>query len=67
MRNWWKYAMRERMRRLKERALIAIAWAMPRGVVYWCAIRLGVHATQGPYSRTVVPELTVLDALQRWR
>lgn len=43
-----------------------IAARMPRWLVYHCAIRLGVHATTGEYSSQVVPELTFMDALQRW-
>ena len=43
-----------------------LAWKLPRKVVYWAAIRLMAHATQGQYSSTIVPELTVMDALQRW-
>jgi hypothetical protein len=52
---------------LKEKVLIWIAWAMPKCVVYWCAVRLMSHATVGEYSDQVVPELTALDALKRWR
>jgi hypothetical protein len=43
-----------------------LAWLMPRSLVYWCAIRLGAHATQGQYSSQVVPELLFMDALKRW-
>lgn len=43
-----------------------LAWAMPRTLVYWCAVRLGTHATTGQYSETVVPELTFMDAVTRW-
>lgn len=39
---------------------------VPKDLVYWCAIRLGVNATTGDYSRQVVPELTFMDALKRW-
>jgi hypothetical protein len=44
-----------------------IAWHMPRSIVYWCAIRVGAHATQGKYSNQNVPELLFMDALQRWQ
>lgn len=43
-----------------------IAWALPRKLAYWCAIRVGVYATAGEYSDQVVPELTFTDALRRW-
>jgi hypothetical protein len=51
---------------MTERIAIWIAYHLPRRVVYWATIRLGAHATTGPYSKTVVPALTVVDALQRW-
>lgn len=43
-----------------------LAGRMPRKLVYYCAIRLGVAATTGKYSSQVVPELHFTDALQRW-
>lgn len=51
---------------MREKLCRTIAWALPRQIVYWCAIRLGVHATTGPYSRQIVPELYFTDALKRW-
>ena len=53
-------------RRVIERALIFIAWHLPKPLVYWASIRLMAHATTGPYSSQVVPELTAMDALKRW-
>jgi hypothetical protein len=49
-----------------ERLAIWIAWHVPRRVAYWCAIRLGAHATTGAYGNQVVPELRFTDALRRW-
>jgi len=43
-----------------------IAWLLPRSIVYWAAIRLGCHATQGQYSDQVVPDLSFVEALKRW-
>lgn len=43
-----------------------IVWMLPRRLVMWCAIRVLANATTGPYSNQVVPELTALDALNRW-
>lgn len=43
-----------------------VAALLPRRVVYWAAIRLGVAATTGKWSATVVPDLTLVDALKRW-
>ncbi len=42
------------------------AWKLPERIVYWAAIRLIAHATQGKYSNTVVGELAAMDALGRW-
>ena len=39
---------------------------MPKKLVYFCTLRLGVHATIGKYGKTIVPELTVMEALDRW-
>ncbi|MHA2265047.1 MAG: hypothetical protein ACXAEN_21860 [Candidatus Thorarchaeota archaeon] len=39
---------------------------LPDSIIYYAAIRLGVHATTGKYSAQVVPDLTLLDAIQRW-
>lgn len=51
---------------LKEKISIWLAWKLPKRLVYWAAIRLLCHGTQGKYSYQVVPELTGLEALQRW-
>jgi hypothetical protein len=49
-----------------ERVRMKFVWMLPKWLVYWCAIRLIAHATQGPHSNTIVPELTAMDALKRW-
>jgi len=51
---------------LKEKFYSWLAWKLPRELVMWAAIRLGANATQGKWGHTVVPELTFMDALQRW-
>lgn len=51
---------------MKNKIAMWIAWHTPRRLVYWCAVRLHAHATQGPYECQVVPHLTALDALKRW-
>lgn len=56
----WKWTQ------FKEWAWIKLAWAMPRTLVKWCAIRLMANATQGEYSNQIVPDLTAMDALKRW-
>ena len=49
-----------------EKITMFIVWRLPKPIVYWSAIRLGAHATQGPYSNQVVPDLLFMDALKRW-
>ena len=43
-----------------------LAWLLPRKLVMWAAIRLAAHATQGKYGTTIVPELSMMDAIKRW-
>ena len=52
--------------RKSERFWMWLAWRLPKQLVMWCCVRVGAHATTGKYSNTVVPELTVVDALKRW-
>jgi hypothetical protein len=51
---------------MKDALIANIAWWLPRRLVYWAAIRLGAHATQGQYSDQVVPDLNFMEALKRW-
>lgn len=51
---------------MTERLTRWIAWHLPRNIVKWCYVRVAAHATTGPHSHTVLPELTVPDALKRW-
>jgi len=43
-----------------------LAQLLPKSVVMWAFIRVGAHATTGEYGSTVVPELSMMDALKRW-
>lgn len=43
-----------------------LAWRLPKYLVYWAAIRLIAFATSGKYGNTIVPELSAMDALDRW-
>lgn len=51
---------------MKEKIEQWFAWHAPRWLVYWCTIRCAAHATQGKYSKQIVPDLTMMDALKRW-
>lgn len=50
----------------RTRLAMAIVWRLPRWLCRWAYIRVAAHATTGDYSSTVVPELSMMDALQRW-
>ena len=51
---------------MRDKIARAVAWLLPRRVAYWCAVRLGAHATTGDYGHEIVPELRFMDALERW-
>lgn len=46
----------------------AIAWKLPRRLIYWCFIRVGAHGTTGAYGNTVVGSegTQFLELLKRW-
>ncbi len=50
----------------KQRFYMWLVWQLPRSLVYFAAIRLVAHATQGRWGDTVVPDLTAMEALLRW-
>lgn len=52
--------------KLKEKLQRKAAWALPRSVAMWAYIRVAAHATTGKWSSQVVPELSMMDALERW-
>lgn len=60
----WRFRMW--CQKQRERFVIALAWRLPRWLVYWCFIRVAAHATCGKYSATEVPSLTAMEALERW-
>jgi len=39
---------------------------LPKKLIYFCAMQLGVEVTTGKYSNTVVPELTFMNAVKRF-
>lgn len=51
---------------MRNKIWMAIAWRLPKWLVYWCFIRVVAHATTGAYSSQIVPDLTAMDALKRW-
>jgi hypothetical protein len=59
-------ALKLKQREVDDRTWMWIADHLPRKLVYWCAIRLGVHASSGEWSGEEVPGLLFMDALERW-
>ena len=55
------------MMRMLERFWCWLAWRLPRDLVMWCAVRLMAYATTGPYDKTQPGEISIIDALNRWR
>jgi len=49
-----------------EKFWIWIAYKLPRNLVKWAAVRLMASATVGKHSSQIVPDLTALEALERW-
>lgn len=52
--------------KFKEKLQRKAAWALPRSIAMWAYIRVAAHATTGKWSNQVVPELSMMDALERW-
>lgn len=61
-----KYEWKYEARKFKEKVQRKIAFMLPRSVVMWAYIRVVLHATNGKWGNTVVPEITAMDALDRW-
>jgi len=52
--------------RVKMWVAMIVAWALPRRICYWCAMRIGANATQGQYDNQIVSDLKFMDAMRRW-
>ena len=39
---------------------------LPIKLVYFCALKVVAHSTSGKYGRTIVPELSAMDAIGRY-
>lgn len=49
-----------------ERVLLWFVSKLPRTLCSRVATRVIAHGTTGQWSNQIVPELTAMDALQRW-
>jgi len=59
--------LREFSKRKVDKLCQWVAWKLPRRIAMWTYVRVAASATVGKYENTIVPELTVLEALQRWK
>lgn len=55
-----------KVRNLGDAFWMWLAWKLPRRLVYWAAIRLMAHATCGKWGSHPVPQVSIIDALNRW-
>ncbi len=53
--------------KLIEKFWITLAWIMPKELAKWTAVRVMVNGTTGKHSHQIVPELTCIEALERWK
>jgi len=51
---------------MNDQQMHALAYLLPRKLVYFCGIRMWTETTTGAYSKTIAPQLTVDEALRRW-
>jgi len=58
--------MKYKIRKLKEKLQMKIAWGLPKWLVMWASVRMIANATTGEYGSTIVPDLSAMDALKRW-
>lgn len=63
---WQWNLIPSRFENVRESFYAKLAGWLPRRLVYFAAIRMFAYATTGMYGNTVVPELTAMDALERW-
>jgi hypothetical protein len=57
--NWWRHYGRDRF-------WMRVAYWLPSRLVYFASVRMIAHATTGEYGATIVPELSAMDAIDRW-
>lgn len=54
------------LQRLLDSLCMKLVWVLPERLVYWCAMRVGAHATTGKWGTQVVADLGFMDAIRRW-
>jgi hypothetical protein len=61
-----KLLVRLKWHTLSDKFWLGLARRVPKKLAYWCTIVVGAHATSGKYNTTIVPELSLMEALNRW-
>ena len=51
---------------MKDEMYVLLAWMLPRGLVYWCAVRVLNAATLDKWGDTPVGDIRAVSALERW-
>ena len=52
--------------RMRDATIRKIVWHLPKRIIMWSYYRVAAHATTGQYGNTIVPELGMMDAIDRW-
>ena len=58
--------LKYKLDRWKEKAIMWIAWKMPKTLVKYAFVRVAVNAASSEYPDQELPALNVVTALQRW-
>lgn len=58
--------MARNLQKMKENFLRELIKRVPARLVYVAGVRILAETTTGEYGKTVVPDLTAMDALQRF-
>jgi len=43
-----------------------VKWFIPKTIKYYCFLDIMSHSTTGKYGKTIVPELTGMEAISRY-
>jgi len=60
------YYKKNFLNKLREDFYCWLSWKLPKRLVYYATIRLGVNGTTGKYSSTNVASVRFMTILKRW-
>jgi len=61
----WRFRVNYWLGQRLEGLEMAVAYRLPRRIVYWCVVRAWNNATMGKWSHVEVPAVTVREILER--